>query len=669
MLRCNTVNTTWVPGSSLNGNGSQQCWPGASGTYYWRVIGHDDFSNGRPQTEPANAEIRQLHVRARVPDAALTDRQRPRHGPDPDLDSGGHRGPLPRDRLAGQWRLVHRHHGVDVVHARVPAHPWLLHVAGADGEPGRPLRDVLRLQQRRVRRRPDASRVRRHSDTAQRSRVAPVPHPALDGRHRRRELRGLGQADRERRVLTARRRLPVPGGRVRRRYLPRPGRLRLVRQGPQQLRRDHLHQRLRARHLHHQPAGIIPDDQQYAALAGTLLPDDPEDADSDADADECRTQILNVTNQSVCDNLRNTPVLRWAEKPNVGLLPALRRQGQGDDEPCLRHQQRRHLQSHRREPADVDPAERRCPTARPARRTTTRSCRARTTGARRSPTPSTLRPAQPPGSAQPGPADARGRLGPGRVPDVDPDPAPAATGARTTSPCRGRTTAPPRSRPTPATSCPALVAPKRAATWCRRRPTRASTSSSSRSRSTRRPSPRSGRPTRRHRLLARSRGRRVRQHPGVERDRGLRQEVARARARDPRRTRTSAATCTSPGPSLPFAASTARGLQEPRHCRERRQPGVPRCDRRLESRVPDQPVGPLRRRPGRGALRVARPSHRRRRPHRRVEQLGRFTVVEPTANLTAPPDVPLSRRPTRCSPGRPRPAPRATASSGAWSTR
>ena len=66
------------------------------------------------------------------------------------------------------------------------------------------------------------------------------------------------------------------------------------------------------------PLEVIPDDEHYAALAGTLLPDDPEDADADLDADDCRTQILSADNQSACDSLRSTPVLRWADKPNVG---------------------------------------------------------------------------------------------------------------------------------------------------------------------------------------------------------------------------------------------------------------------------------------------------------------------------------------------------------------
>ena len=66
------------------------------------------------------------------------------------------------------------------------------------------------------------------------------------------------------------------------------------------------------------PLEVIPDDEHYAALAGTLLPDDPENADADLDADDCRTQILSAGNQSECDSLRNTPVLRWADKANVG---------------------------------------------------------------------------------------------------------------------------------------------------------------------------------------------------------------------------------------------------------------------------------------------------------------------------------------------------------------
>ena len=65
----------------------------------------------------------------------------------------------------------------------------------------------------------------------------------------------------------------------------------------------------------------------------------------------------------------------------------------------------------------------------------------------------------------------------------------------------------------------------------------------------------------------------------------------------------------------------------------------PRGDRRVADGLADQPAGPAPAdRPGRGPVRVAGPPGRRGRPQRRLEQLGRVHVVEPSANLTAPAD-------------------------------
>ena len=44
VMRCNTINTTWVPGSSLNGNDNQQCWPGG--------VGHLLLARHRPRRLP-----------------------------------------------------------------------------------------------------------------------------------------------------------------------------------------------------------------------------------------------------------------------------------------------------------------------------------------------------------------------------------------------------------------------------------------------------------------------------------------------------------------------------------------------------------------------------------------------------------------------------------------
>lgn len=62
----------------------------------------------------------------------------------------------------------------------------------------------------------------------------------------------------------------------------------------------------------------VPTASQYAALTGTALPDDPAQPALDPDADACSTQVLTGTTQSECDNLRSSPVLSWPEQPNAG---------------------------------------------------------------------------------------------------------------------------------------------------------------------------------------------------------------------------------------------------------------------------------------------------------------------------------------------------------------
>ena len=59
--RCDTVLTTYVP------QRNSPCWPDAAGTYYWRVIGHDDHSSNRPATDQPSAEIRSFTYQPEVP--------------------------------------------------------------------------------------------------------------------------------------------------------------------------------------------------------------------------------------------------------------------------------------------------------------------------------------------------------------------------------------------------------------------------------------------------------------------------------------------------------------------------------------------------------------------------------------------------------------------------
>jgi large repetitive protein len=71
-------------------------------------------------------------------------------------------------------------------------------------------------------------------------------------------------------------------------------------------------------HFTIQPLAAVPTAKQYAALTGTDLPDDPDQPASDLNAHDCSTQVLTADNQSECDNLRNTPVLSWAPQANAG---------------------------------------------------------------------------------------------------------------------------------------------------------------------------------------------------------------------------------------------------------------------------------------------------------------------------------------------------------------
>jgi len=71
-------------------------------------------------------------------------------------------------------------------------------------------------------------------------------------------------------------------------------------------------------HFTIEPLDEVPTAKQYAALTGNDLPDDPDQPASDPAAHACSTQVLGADNQSECDNLRNTPVLRWAPQANAG---------------------------------------------------------------------------------------------------------------------------------------------------------------------------------------------------------------------------------------------------------------------------------------------------------------------------------------------------------------
>ena len=293
--------------------------------------------------------------------------------------------------------------------------------------------------------------------------------------------------------------------------------------------------------------------------------------------------------------------------------------------------------------------------------------------------PALLRQAQPQGGPQAGAAHAGGRRGAGELPD-DPTPAPnqqvcqndvtlSWEDYRTTekSPTCRRRDGPSTSTP----RCRRPAAPRRAATSSRRRPTRASTTSSRRR----------GRPDDVH-VVRRRPTPRARSTGGCTRSTG-RSTPWRGATPASFVKRSPAPVLEAPdgdpaGPRRPVPrvavaavrrAVPHRGLPQPRHRRQpatRSSPG----DRAEPGGVADRPPRAAAADAQRGRpVRVAGPAHRRgKAAPARWSDWGHFRVVEPAATQTSPAaGRARSRRPTRCSPGRRSPAPRATASSGGWS--
>ena len=303
----------------------QQCWPGASGTYYWRVIGHDDYPNGvRPQTEPANAEIRSFTYKPKrpvpvspVPDpdtavvphvtiptltwtpvetsarykvtitaavgGALTGTTASTSfTPNVALDPGSYTwkvqtlsqdGRLGTDLLVDDGAFV-----LDPQPAAVGSLPTPLNSPSGRRFPTLRWTAVTGAASYEVYARPAAN-------TAWTKLPDDFQYPAaesLDG-----AFLDPGSYQWYVKALTN-------GGGTISSTIDTPGTFTI------------------------NALEVIDDEQYFASFAGTLLPDNLDAPETDLDADYCLTQILNATNQSECDNLRNTPVLRWAAKPNVG---------------------------------------------------------------------------------------------------------------------------------------------------------------------------------------------------------------------------------------------------------------------------------------------------------------------------------------------------------------
>ncbi len=309
--RCNTVLTTFVP------QGGSACYPTASGTYYWRVIGHDDFGGNRPATDAPSAEVRTFTYRPDV--ATLISPVNGDHVTIPTLKWS----PVPG---AARYRVTITPTAggsptIDITastsytpHYKLTPgdYSWQVQTMTQDGRLG----TVFIFDQASF-----------HVDALPAA-VGSNPDPLNSPSGRRfPTLRWTSVAGATRYEVWAKPTASAAytllgndfeyatGESLNAAYLD-PGTydwfVKAVNGGGALISAGANGT------FTINPLEVIPDDQQYAALAGTLLPDDPEDADADLDADVCRTQILNAAGQSECDNLRNTPVLRWADKANVG---------------------------------------------------------------------------------------------------------------------------------------------------------------------------------------------------------------------------------------------------------------------------------------------------------------------------------------------------------------
>ena len=308
--RCNTVLTTFVP------QGGSACWPQASGTYYWRVIGHDDYSSTRPATDQPSAEVRSFTYQPDVP--TLISPTTDEHVTIPTLTWS----PVPN---AARYRVTISLPGGGTIVATTAStsytpqerldpgsYSWQVQTVSQDNRLGTSF--IFDTGSFVVDAMPGAT--------------AGTPDPVNSPSSRRfPTLRWTPVVGASRYELWAK---PVanaaytmiddsygyPAGESLNGAFLDPGDydwfVKAIGTDGTPISRG------ADGTFTINPLEVVPDDQQYAALAGTLLPDDPENADADLDADDCRTQILTATNQSECDSLRNTPVLRWAAKPNVG---------------------------------------------------------------------------------------------------------------------------------------------------------------------------------------------------------------------------------------------------------------------------------------------------------------------------------------------------------------
>lgn len=325
VMRCNTTSTTWVPGSSLNGN--QQCQPQASGTYYWRVFGHDDFSTARPGTEPGQAEVRRFTYRPEVPQLVAPVK-------DPETDavptveiptlSWTPVGTAARYRVTINNSLGGSFVATTAATSYTPTvslgtgnFTWQVSTVSQEGRVGTQFifdqgefnlvaltpgsaPKPLPLNSPSGRRFPTLQWQSVTGAATYSLHVKPVGSVAFT------------QVDDE---------LPYPAAESLDGTFLAPGDydwfVKAYNASGGLISSSGLNEADWGT-LTINPLEVIDDEDHYAALAGTFLPDDPEQPALDLGADACRTQILNAANQSECVDVRNTPVLRWPAHADTG---------------------------------------------------------------------------------------------------------------------------------------------------------------------------------------------------------------------------------------------------------------------------------------------------------------------------------------------------------------
>jgi hypothetical protein len=319
--RCDTVETTFVPGHNTPGQEVYDCFPPAAGLYYWRVIAHDDYSSARPANEPVSRVIRSFvylptNVTLVSPDqgdvvTVPTVSWAPQSGAArykvtmDNLDTGDH------DSVTTASTSYTPHGALEP-----GTWQWQVQTVSVDNRLGAPFIT-------------GGATFELVADIAPTATVpVPVQSPYPHGKR-----------------FPTIRWTPVVGAlhyEVWAKASGSPGYL-LVDDDFQYAAAEDVGSRFLDPGIYdyfvlavdtngavlnssNHPVGhftidsldTVPSDHQWASLTGTLLPDDPADPASDPTRDTCLTQRQGAGIQSDCDNLRNTPVISWPSSPDAG---------------------------------------------------------------------------------------------------------------------------------------------------------------------------------------------------------------------------------------------------------------------------------------------------------------------------------------------------------------